>query len=197
LISKGSDVCGECLLSSRLCIFHFRPTIPLKTHVTFLIHHKEIRRKINSGRLAHQCLPYSNIELIGQTDAPFPWHELEDSRWWSLFLFPSDDALDLDEALNLNSGPRPIRLVVPDGNWGQARRMNRRRRQHSSIPAIKLPPGPPSSYRVRVNRGQVNGVSTFEAVARALSLIEGSHIESQMLPIFDLMVSRNLQLRGK
>ncbi len=191
-------ICDECLLFQPLCICDKRPRIKLKTSALFLIHHKEIRRRVNSGRLASQCLVNSEIAEIGNFHQPFDWSSLNDDRFDSFFLFPDEMAIDLDEALENRNSSRPIRLVIPDGNWSQARRMNRRRKQKSNLVAVKLPIGPPSEYKVRIARDQPFAVSTFEAAVRALGIIEKTEkIEQQLLPIFRTMVERNLHLRGK
>jgi DTW domain-containing protein YfiP len=59
---------------------------------------------------------------------------------------------------------------------------------------VKLPAGMPSRYGLR--RAPREGtLSTLEAVARALGLLEGAAIERQMMAAFDKWVERATRVR--
>ena len=109
-------------------------------------------------------------------------------------LFPATDAVPLTEW-----GARvepPLTLVALDGSWGQASRMRRRLPMLASLPSVTLPPGPPSAYRLR-NIDRTSRVSTLEAIARALGLLEGPEVQAALERVFTMMVERTLWMRGE
>jgi DTW domain-containing protein YfiP len=85
-------------------------------------------------------------------------------------------------------------LLVPDGNWNQARRAFRRDPDARGAEPVILPPGAPSRYGLR-RRPHDAAMSTLEAVARALGVLEGEVIERRMMEAFDLFVERASRVR--
>jgi len=61
---------------------------------------------------------------------------------------------------------------------------------------VSLPGGPPSAYQLRASP-RVDGVCTFEAIARALGIIEGGTVQRQMEEFFHIFVERVLYIRGR
>ena len=111
----------------------------------------------------------------------------------NIVLFPSEDACPLDK---LPFTVYPTNLIIPDGNWGQARRMLRREPILEGLLRVKLPKGPPSQFRLRRQK-QPHHLSTFEAVARSLGILEGPGVEAYLERIFRIMVERTLWSRGE
>jgi DTW domain-containing protein YfiP len=64
------------------------------------------------------------------------------------------------------------------------------------LPAIELSDQHLRMLRMRQNR-QMGRMSTFEAVAKVLGLIEGPVIEQRLMEHYDRIVSRMLMMRGK
>ena len=62
-------------------------------------------------------------------------------------------------------------------------------------PNVTLPPGPPTRYRLR-RTPHAGALSTFEAIARALAILEYPEIEEPLMRALDLFVERTLVLRG-
>jgi DTW domain-containing protein YfiP len=85
-------------------------------------------------------------------------------------------------------------LIVPDGNWNQAQRMARRDPDARGALHVTLPAGEPSRYQLRRNPRE-GTLSTLEAIARALALLEGPGLEEPLLDLFDTFVTRSLSLR--
>jgi DTW domain-containing protein YfiP len=112
-----------------------------------------------------------------------------------MLMFPREDAKELTQELILTD-PRPITLVVPDGNWRQAAKMAQREPAFRELERVILPDMGPSRYRLR-NEPKPGGLATFEAIARALRLIEGEEIYEQLDALFTKMVERTLITRGR
>jgi DTW domain-containing protein YfiP len=60
---------------------------------------------------------------------------------------------------------------------------------------VRLPEGPGTEWGIR-REDHAQGLSTFEAIARALGIIESPAVQSGLEELFRLMVQRTLQTRG-
>jgi DTW domain-containing protein YfiP len=107
-----------------------------------------------------------------------------------LLLFPYEG-----EAEPLRPFDRPVTLFVPDGNWRQAFKVRARVPGLSQVPCVTLPPGPPSIYRLR-SEAHAEGLATIEAIARAMGILEGVHVQDALEHVFKAMVERTLWARG-
>lgn len=167
------------------------PRISTRTHVVLVIHRFEDRKPTNTGRLATECLPNSTVLVRGRKSTPSePFVPRPGSA--ALLLFPDDDARPLEEYADNQDD---ITLVVPDGNWRQASKVRKRVPGMRELPCVSLPSGPPSLYRLRSEpRGA--GLSTIEAVARALGILEGPEVQLALERVFLAMVERTLWARG-
>jgi DTW domain-containing protein YfiP len=85
--------------------------------------------------------------------------------------------------------------VVPDGNWRQASRMGRRLPGLEHAEMVRLPEGVKTRWGIR-RESHSGGLATFEAIARALGIIESPAVQAGMEELFRLMVQRTLQTRG-
>lgn len=170
------------------------PTLQLDTRLALIMHHRELSKTTATGPLALACLPNSELHIHGRQDAPLKLDHLLDESRRSLVLFPAEDARPLDQAM-LDEDPRPITLVVPDGNWRQARRMPHRIPELANLPRVTLPQGLPSQWGVRWEP-KAEGLATFEAIARALGALESKPIQEQLERVFQHMVQTTLAARG-
>jgi tRNA pseudouridine65 synthase len=101
-------------------------------------------------------------------------------------LYPSDDAVVLDKRF-AQADPRPVTLVVPDGNWRQASRIPQRVPGLVHAPRVVLPSGPPSAWGIRTETRD-GGLATFEAIARALGVLENPELQEQLELLFQHLV---------
>jgi DTW domain-containing protein YfiP len=85
--------------------------------------------------------------------------------------------------------------IVPDGSWRQARKVSLREKALARVPRYKLPDGLPSTYRLRHTVHERN-LSTFEAIARMLGIVEGYPVQAELEKLFLKMVERTLWSRG-
>lgn len=181
--------CSWCGLPLALCICDALPRLKTKTAVVLIMHHVEQRRTTNTGRLAVRSLVRGEIRVRGAQDGR-PREPLPEGR--KLVLFPYEGAEVLTPA---HGEGEPAVLIVPDGNWSQAQRAARRDPDAVGGTYVTLPPGPASQYRLRRNPRE-GTLSTLEAIARALAILESPEIERPLLELFDLFVARSLGLRA-
>jgi len=182
-------------MHATLCICALRPQLATRTRLALLVHYREVRKPTNTGQLAAQCLQRSTIEIIGEQEHAAALPRLEPAEQ-PLLLYPAEDAVPI---ATYADHARPIVLIVPDGSWRQAHKMRRRVPGLAAIPCVTLPEAGPSEYRLR-SEHHPGGLATFEAIARALGILEGEAgpaTEAALMNLFRIMVDRTLWLRGR
>lgn len=180
-----------------LCVCPFAPKVETTTRVELIIHTREWRRSSNTGRFVHLALANSRIRLHGVRDAEpgAAASGLDPDDPGTLILFPGRRARPLTPELRAGiSGP--VTLVVPDGNWTQTSHMMSRLPALARARVIELPG--PTEGQIRMRRNVfADRMSTYEAVAQAMGLLEGQDVEEQMIDFYRRAVDRMLMLRGK
>jgi DTW domain-containing protein len=195
--SRTKVRCHRCALHQELCICELIPKLETVTRVVILMHAQEEKKPSNTGRLAHLCLPNSEVRVRGARDQiPLCLDGLIDDKFESWMLHLSDESSELSMELAA-SRTKPVRLIVPDGTWAQASRLGSKlARKFPGIRHIKLKAEKPSIYRLRAEH-HPDGMATFEAIARALGILEGSEVQEKMERVFQIMTDRVLWTRGK
>jgi DTW domain-containing protein len=167
------------------------PSLETRTRVLLVIHRLEDRKPTNTGRLATLCLKNSEVHVRGHADRPRALRLAPDGSL-PVLLYPSEGARLLTEFAEAS---RPLTLIVPDGNWRQASKVLSRVPELRDVPCVTLPPGPPSTYRLRAE-AHGHGLATVEAIARALGILEGPKVQHAIEHVFRVMVERTLWARG-
>ncbi len=183
--------CYGCGLHVDLCICDELTPIMTPTHVVVLMHIKEFVRTSNTGRLTPLTLQNGEMRLRGLPNIETEADDLVGPR--SYILFPDENSVLLTPELAKDG---PLTLIVPDGNWIQAGKVRHREPKLKDLPTLRLPPGPPSRYRLRKNPDP-DRICTFEAIARALGILEGPDVQRTLEDAFEKLVSRTLWTRGK
>jgi DTW domain-containing protein YfiP len=180
-----------------LCICALIPRIATRTRLLLVLHQLEDRKTTNTGRLAARCLTNSAIVDRGQPGGTAAGVVPSIASHWEgtqpLLLFPDPEARPLED---WRSSMRPLTLVVPDGTWRQAKKARRRIEGLADLPCAFLPPGAQSSYHLRHDK-RPDRVSTMEAVAIAMGILEGPDVQQRLDHIFRVMVDRTLWTNGR
>lgn len=115
-----------------------------------------------------------------------------------LLFFPSDEAVELtpDSVAGMKDPSRPVQLLVPDGNWRQASKVNSRHPEIANVPRVKIST-PSLSVRHLRREHKSEGMSTLEAIARAIGIIESREAEAVLLELYAEKLARTLQGRGQ
>lgn len=188
--------CRHCRLHLGLCVCSLLPHFDVSTKITVLMHRREYFKKTNTGRFLAQIFSDTKILWYGHENrVPFDPAQLFDDSHETCLLFPMPHAVSLSSELMLTK-TKPMHLVVCDGNWTQARRMVKTILMQQSFPLVTLPVGSVSAYHLRATK-EVNTVCTFEAVARALGVLESPAIQESLEVFFNEFVGRMLKIRGK
>jgi DTW domain-containing protein YfiP len=184
--------CRRCHLHHSLCLCGELPRVETRTKLVLFIHRIEDRKPSNTGRLAARCLPNSEVFVRGDESAPSePFVAGPGTR--PLLLFPGENAVSIEQFAGMTE---PVTLVVPDGTWRQAFKVRNRIPGLGDLPCVSLPEGPESAYRLRTEAHR-HGLSTIEAIARALGVLEGDAARDALLRVFRMMVDRTLWARGQ
>lgn len=171
--------CPRCLLPRRVCLCAAIPTVVTRTRIVIIRHHLERWRSSNSGRIAHLALPNSEIIEHGGAAGLAVLPALT-GAW---LVFPEG------EPAIASPVPAPQALVVLDATWSQARRMFRKLAGLRGVPILRLPDAPMPAARLRESPSP-GRVSTIEAIARALRLIEGDASAEPLEALFAVAVAR-------
>lgn len=195
ILRKYEGRCHQCYMRLEKCICSLIPSIDNRTLVSVIMHHRESYKTTNTARLACMALNNSRIFLRGLKNEPLDLSHIHDDRYQSVLLTLSDRSQLLTTEF-VKSFKKPIQLIVPDGNWRQANKMGHREKFLQHVPWVKLSPGPKSCYQLR-REHHPEGLSTLEAIARALSIIETEKIEEQLMIFFKIMVERTMATRPR
>jgi len=171
--------CPRCLFLRRVCLCAAIPTVVTRTRIVIVRHYVERWRSSNSGRLAHLALPNSEIIEHGGAGGGAALPALT-GAW---LVFPEGEPVTRPPV------PAPEQLVVLDATWSQARRMFRKLAGLRGLPILRLPDAPMPAARLR-EAPSPGLVSTIEAIARALRLIEGEASAAPLEALFAVAVAR-------
>jgi DTW domain-containing protein YfiP len=159
----------------------------LETPFRFILyrHASERERLTNTARWAALAIPGTEIVEHGLPGEPADLGPLTPPG--SVVLFPSARPQP-------PPATTPPVVVVPDGTWGQARRMLQRVPALRALPRLSLP-APAAALRLRrPHRG--DGMSTLEAMAGALQVLGEPEAAARLLRLHRLAVERVLRLKG-
>lgn len=176
-----ADRCPRCLLPVERCLCAEIPRIEHRTRVVIVRHVAERWRSSNSARVAALALTRAEILDHGH-GAAVPDAALRAPGTW--LVFPEG------EPRRTAPVPPPERLVFLDATWHQARRMRQRIAGLRGLPVLSLPIDVVPAARLRESPGG-GRVSTIEAIAAALRLVEGDAPAAALERLFALLVERS------
>ena len=179
----------------RFCICAHVPGLePIGTRVEVLMHRREWSKTTATAHLAQLVLgkEQCRIHLRGRRDHPIRPQDVLTPARRPLLLFPADNARELTPEV-IAEDPRPVSLIVPDGNWRQASKVPKRVPWLADVPRVVLA-DLQTRYRLR-RENRAGGLATYEAIAYALGALEGPHVSSAMLTLFEAMVEGTLATR--
>lgn len=193
---KPKSPCVKCGLHASRCICETLPSLQLATRICLVMHHRELKRTTNTGQLALHCLRNSIMRVRGNPElAPLSLAEDLVPEYRHLVYFPTENAIELNQDL-VNSSPQPIQLIVPDGNWRQASKVCSRHPELAGLLRVKIGISNQAKDHLRAEH-RPEGMSTLEAIARALGVIEGPEVMNSLLEVYQAKLKQTLIGRGK
>jgi DTW domain-containing protein YfiP len=192
---KTKAPCQTCFLHLDLCICHLIPKLDLRTRLCLVVHAKELKRTTNTGRLAIAALTNSEMRIRGLGTEALELGDLLTPNYRSVLFYPSADAVELTPAFVVED-PRPIQLIVPDGNWRQASKVHTRHKELGEIPRVAIRSPNASPYHMRTETTP-EGMATLQAIAEALGIIEGAKARETLMRLYEAKLHATLKGRGK
>ncbi|MGY0195513.1 tRNA-uridine aminocarboxypropyltransferase [Leptothrix sp. BB-4] len=169
--------CARCLRPQATCLCALvRPT-DHRTEVLVLQHPQEQRQAKNSVALLRLSLARCEV-VVSERFEPAALQALlhrpgQDTR----LLYP-----DVSAAPSPPSPPitpaRPVRLVVIDATWRKSLRMLLEHPALAALPRLSLDAPPPTRYRAIRAARRPDQVSTLEATAQALAMLDGPSFDA-------------------
>ena len=183
-----AERCDRCRMKVELCLCPSLPEYDLATRLVLVMHYRELQKTTATGPLTLAVLLNSELRVQGIRERLLDFSDLATPYRRTLFLYPANESPVLSRDF-LDQDPRPVTLVVPDGNWSQAARMGKRLPGLDHAERVRLPDGPPTRWGIR-HEPHPHGLATFEAIARAYGIIESPAVQEGMEELFLLMVRR-------
>ena len=173
-------LCERCYFSLSTCICNAITCVDNQTQVVVLQHPSEAKISKNTAQLLALSLTRCKI-IIGENNQDFAClQKLPLSS--TVLLYPNEDAIELDVA-NDNENVRPItHLIVLDGTWNKAFKILQLTPLLQKFKTVSFRQIPTNRYTIR-KAPRADSLSTLEAVAHSLSLIEALN----PAPLYDLL----------
>jgi DTW domain-containing protein YfiP len=186
--------CAACRLRTKECVCAQAPQLKIATRLFVIIHFKEWIKSSNTGHLVRLAIKDSEVRLQGLPHQMVSREGIDPISPSTLVLFPGRGARPLTEDYVANL-PRPLTLLVPDGNWNQAKNMMRRLPMLNQAHPVRLE-GPSLDLDCLRRNRYVDRMSTFEAIAQALGILEGRETEVHLLKFFQGFLQRMYRKQG-
>jgi len=184
--------CERCALHVADCMCAQVAPLALGTRVIVFAHRREVHKTTGTARLVALALANAEVRVVGLPEDRAHYGDLGAQPGRALVLFPSPQSVELTPA---HAQRGPLTLIVPDGNWRQARKIATKEPELAALEHVRLPSGPPPLCRLRAHADPA-ALATFEAIARALGVLEGSAVRQQLERVLALKVERVLRSRG-
>jgi DTW domain-containing protein YfiP len=177
-----------------VCVY--APRVKVRTPLLLVVHVHDLGRTSNTARLLTLAIRGdAAIVRHGVFPAPADPAPHVPAGATPVVLFPGHGAKPLTPEL-VASLPSPPALVVSDGNWKQASRMVKRLPLLAGAVKVALPDRAFAGAALRRNTTE-HYMSTYEAVAQALGLLEGEAVAGPLRDFYRRATDRMLLVRGR
>lgn len=190
-------LCLSCRKAQVMCYCKSIESFASRPQFVILIHPKESRKAINTGRMAY--LHLRNALLLVGSD--FSNHSalnklLMDPHKRCYLLFPGQQALDLGSLKSeiLMKAEQESIFIILDATWAMAKKMYRLSENLHQIPQIMFVPDHPSQFFIR-QQPHVRCYSTIETIHYIIDFL-GTHPAGEhhrLLHVFQDMVQKQIE----
>lgn len=178
------------------------PTVDNKTSVLILQHPQEQDRVLATAPLIVSALTNAKLVVgLSWRNLGHAWKEPAEARDWGVLYLGSARAASSGPLIAVTGKGEPMAdqkaalaglkgLVVLDGNWSQAKALWWRNAWLTKLRRFVIVPDGPSLYGDLRKEARPDAVSTLEAVALALSALEGGEVRERLLVPFRSMLAK-------
>ena len=191
--------CAACLLGEAACICRWRIACTSALDVVLILHHDELFKPTNTGRLIADVLPANTFAFEWSRTEPDPalLQLLRDCSRYPVLAFPGDETSPRQRYTARPAAPveRKLTLVLLDGTWKQAGKMFRASEWLADLPLLNFPEPRTGGYAVRqaIRPGQL---ATAEAAAELLRLCGEVRAAAVLADYFAVFNEHCLATRG-
>jgi DTW domain-containing protein YfiP len=186
------QACQRCDSPLNRCLCHTLTNIDNLWPVHILQHNNESKHPLGTAKIAQLSLRQCQIHISKVTAD----HERFIAPILSskpLLIFPSENSCELESIDTETSRP----LIFLDATWRKAKRMYLESELLQSLPTAHLNVSNPPAYKIRKSPNP-NALSTIEAIAATLQLLEGDTVKYQpLLKSMNWMIDRQIELMGE
>jgi DTW domain-containing protein YfiP len=177
----------RCRIHQQHCFCRFIQPFTIQSIISLVVHVRELKLTSNTAYFVQQMLSQNtHFDIRGRMDAPLDFAPILKRPGRALYLYP-DEKSQLLDAHFVASHPGPYHLIVPDGSWHQARKVHQREPLLKDVPTVRLPENLKGEYALRV-APQDYFLSTYEAIAHALGVLEGVEVRDRLMRLFRIFV---------
>lgn len=190
--TTSRPICTQCKRPQSHCLCAYIPSINNQTNILILQHPHEYKHPLNTARLAKLGLQKANLLIGEQFPELLHWVESYDHVF---LLFPATKNDQIHPLVPTNNKENCL-IIVPDGTWRNVRKIMSLNPLLQTMIRISLPEGHQSEYKVRKAREKA-AVSTIEAIARTLAVLEPATNYQPLLAPFRVLVQQQIQAMGQ
>ncbi|MGE4233973.1 MAG: tRNA-uridine aminocarboxypropyltransferase [Bacteriovoracia bacterium] len=198
-LSELRNPCPKCRKAQNTCYCSLIEPIKTSAQFVILIHPKENKNTIGTGRLTH--LSITNSHLIEGVDYSHDQRVnqiLANTKNECVVLYPSADAIDISQSIkpldDLRQKGKNLVIFVLDGTWYYAKKMLKVSKNLKKLPRVCFNPPNPSIYKIRRQPGRIC-FSTVEAVSFISSKM-GDPGHERLIKVFESMIDQQLSYCG-
>ncbi|RZA24794.1 MAG: DTW domain-containing protein [Proteobacteria bacterium] len=190
-MNDAREVCYVCRKAQVMCYCQGVKPFASNPRFVILIHPKETKKAINTGRMAFRCLSNALLLVGDRFDDDLTLRSILSSDTNRCFvLFPGENATDVS-AVN-DCGKQDV-FIVLDATWSMARKMYRDSECLKALPQVMFTPPKVSGFLIRQQPG-MHCYSTLETIHHIIETRQppplGEH--HQMLTLFNEMVTQQI-----
>ncbi len=171
--------CTKCHYPIVTCVCCAVEKIPCTSRITVLQHPSETKVAKNTLRLLQLMIPTVEV-CIGETLQDFRniQQRIQDSPYSKVLVYPGEKSQTISDFINKNNITgrlslfSPLEILFIDGTWRKAFKIYQLNSWLQTLPSVRLELPNSSHYTIRKSNKN-NSLSTLEAVAFSLQMLEG------------------------
>ena len=186
--------CPECDFLKSRCLCSTLKVLNNQTHLIILQHPSEQKHPLNTVRIMKKS--FQKISLLVGEDFSSDLKlntVLADSSKYCALLYPEADATILNSCAPV---PHITDLIIIDGTWRKAKKIYGLSQNLKHLPKLRLIPEQQTDYRIRKSTNE-NALSTLEAAASALMILEPRLETQSLLNSFHFMIDYQIKKMGR
>lgn len=175
--------CQRCMLAQQHCICPWRVTQNSRLDWVLLVHHDEVFKPTNTGRLIADILPRNTWAFEWSRTCPPDAliQLLQDPKRQCVLLFPASSESTIVTHQQVKSAHKQVTMILLDGTWKQARKMYRTSQWLKGLPHLEFQLDSVTQTQYAVRKAPKTGqLATAESAALALAAC-GEDMQGQVL----------------